>query len=53
MPLHISELISEVTVTDSATAPAQRPGTQAADGVAMLRRREEIAARTAANGMDD
>jgi hypothetical protein len=55
MPLHINELVSEVTVTDSATGrSAQRsPGTPAADGIAMLRRREDIAARTAANGMDD
>lgn len=55
MPVHIRELISEVTVTEGPTGqPASRGAArQANDTITMLRRREEIAVRTAADGLDD
>ena len=55
MAVHISELISEVTVTEGPTGqPASRgAASQANDAITMLMRREEIAARTAADGLDD
>jgi hypothetical protein len=55
MPVHIRELISEVSVTEGATGQPARRGAagQANDTIMMLRRREEIAARTAADGLDD
>jgi hypothetical protein len=55
MPLHINELISEVIVTDTAPGQSAQRSTarEAGDGITMLRRREEIAARTSATGLDD